>query len=202
MKTVVTTTRTEQVTKSDGTVETTTTSTSGVAGTTSQVHECPDDEEPYLLRVAWPAYRWTSRAPGSATLLDSRGDTLGALRFADVSSAVVQDFRRELPLVVARTIARGAVKAALTRAAEHEAEEKHEALGDIVGVLGNIGNVLLERADTRSWHLLPGAVGVAHVRVPAGEHTLRVQLPSGRELALGTLTLRSREMRVVSARSW
>jgi hypothetical protein len=193
-KTVTTTTRTTTVTKTDS---------SGTRTVTTR-RECRDDDDdtPYLLRVSWPAYRWTSRPPAAARLVGAGGDSLGTLHFADLSSAVVQDFRRELPLVVARTIARGAAKAALTRAAERSAEKKNEALGEIVGVLGNLGNVLLERADTRSWHLLPGALGVARVRLPAGEHVLGVVLPGGRELDFGVVRVGSRETRVLSARAW
>ena len=200
--------------KSDGTTVTRTTRTTTVTTTGGRVtatpaasnadrRDCPDDDDtPYLLRVAWPSYRWSSRPPLAAPVLGSRGDTLATATFADLSSAVLQDFRRELPMVVARTLVRGAAKAALTRIAEDKLDEKNEGLGELAGVLGNIGNVLLERADTRSWHLLPNALGVARVRVPAGEHELRVQLPDGRVLALGALTVKSRETRVVSARSW
>jgi hypothetical protein len=204
-KTVTTTTRTVKVTGADtGSTRTATPADSSGARTVTARRECRDDDDdtPYLLRVSWPAYRWTSRPPAAAHLVGAGGDSLGMLRFADLSSAVVQDVRRELPLVVARTIARGAAKAALTRAAERSAEKKNEALGEIVGVLGNLGNVLLERADTRSWHLLPGALGVARVRLPAGEHALRVELPGGRQLDFGTVRVTSRETRVLSARAW
>ena len=220
-----TTTRTTTVTSPDGTRTTTSTDPDGKTTTTvaapdgkttvSTTNVQPatntlsrrgcvedDDDVPYLLRVAWPAYRRTSGVPFGGTVTAAAGDTVPNARFADVSSAVLRDFQRELPLVVARTIARGALKAALTRAAERKAEEKDEVLGQIVGALGNAGNVLLERADTRSWHLLPGAIGVARLRLPAGDQVLRVQLADGRVLDLGALTLAARETRVVTARAW
>lgn len=166
---------------------------------------CDDDDEddsPYLLRVAWPAYRWTSAAPSGALVLRSGGETGAAVVYADVSEAVAHDFERELPLIVARTLVRGAAKAAITRSAEKKLEEKHETLGRLVGILGNVGNVLLERADTRSWHLLPGSIGVARVRLPVGEQPVMVRLADGRELPLGPVQVRGGRTTVVNARSW
>lgn len=161
-----------------------------------------DDDTPYLLRVAWPAYRWSSGPPADARVRWVANEAGAGVVYADISEAVVHDFQRELPLIVARTLVRGAAKAAITRGAEKKLEEKHEGLGRLVGILGNVGNALLERADTRSWHLLPGAIGVARVRLPAGEQALTVQLADGRELALGSLHVRGGRTAVVNARSW
>ena len=161
-----------------------------------------DDRAPYLLRVAWPAYRWTDPAPAGARVLRGGDDAGTAVSYADVSGAVVHDFERELPLIIARTLVRGAAKAALTRSAEKKLEEKHETLGRLVGILGNVGNALLERADTRSWHLLPGSIGVARLRLPVGEHALSVRLDDGVELPVSPVRVRSGRTVVVNARSW
>ncbi|HEX6306791.1 MAG TPA: hypothetical protein VFZ69_01320 [Longimicrobiales bacterium] len=173
-------------------------------GSSSGRKECREedveiDELPYLLRVAWPAYRTDSR-PLDASLL-APTDTVDFLGRADLSRGVVDDFTAERGLLVARTIARGAAKLALTKGAESKLEEKNEAAAKVVGLLGNLGNVLLERADTRSWHLLPAGIAVARVHLPPGEHRLSVAV-GARTVELEPVRVEAGAITVVSARVW
>ena len=160
------------------------------------------DELPYLLKVAWPVYR-TDYRPASGARVVCADDTVAFAPPADVSLGVVSDFEDERALIVARTIARGAAKFALTRGAQKELEEKNEAAGKIVGLLGNAGNVLLERADTRSWHLLPSGISVARLALAPGEHEISVELGdgTGRTVSLGEMVL-SPGVTVIPVRLW
>lgn len=158
------------------------------------------DDTPYLLKVAWPVYHAESRALAGAHVIGG-ADTVVFGGNADLSDGVVSDFRSERALVIARTIARGAAKLALTKGAEQKLEEKNEAAGALIGLLGNIGNVLLERADTRSWHLLPAGISVARVTLPPGEHRLSIEVGS-RTVELEPVTVRTGEVKVVTARVW
>lgn len=171
---------------------------------------CPKKRErnPYFLKIAWPVYR--SSAPrehrAAAIVVDSAGAAPVQLA-GDVSRAAVQEFQQQRALLLARLVARAASKLALTRAVEREAGEEKEALGRVLGLVTNLGTLLLERADTRSWHLLPGRVGVARLRLPPGRHTVTVVLDaagerSGRRLELGTIDLRPLEIRFLTARLW
>jgi len=158
-----------------------------------QCVEKDDDELPYLLKVAWPVYREGTRTQPARLIAH---DTVPFPVRADVSRGVVADFERERALIVARTIARGTAKLALTKGAENSLEEKHEAAGMLIGLLGNIGNVLLERADTRSWHLLPAGISIARVTLPPGEHELNVQI-GPRTVPLGDVTLDAGRVRIL-----
>jgi hypothetical protein len=162
------------------------------------------DELPYLLKVAWPVYFRDSRDIGGARLL-AASDTLPFLATADVSRGVIADFQDERALIVARTVARGAAKLALTKGAEKKLEEKNEAAGRIIGLLGNLGSVLLERADTRSWHLLPGGISIVRIDLPAGEHRLTAEVgPTDvpRTIALPPITVAPGGVHVIAARAW
>jgi uncharacterized protein len=189
---------TEQVVPAD--------SASGTAA--KRVRECREveeevDELPYLLKIAWPVFRSDYTALGNARLVALQ-DTLGFTAGADLSRAVTADFERERLLVIARTIARGTAKLALTKGAEHKLEEKSEFAGKVVGLLGNVGNVLLERADTRSWHLLPGAISLAYVPLPAGEHTLPLTLALGDITAPRTVSVQVKrgQVSIAAVRVW
>lgn len=177
----------------------------GTAGA-STVRDCREIEEeveelPYLLKVAWPVLRTDTRAAPPAMLRLNGGTDAAAFGpRADVSRSVVQDFERERALIVARTIARGTLKLAVTRGAGHRAEERSEVAGRIVGLLGNVGSVLLERADTRSWHLLPGSVTLARVALPPGEHDIEVE--AGTALRIDGVEVRAGGITLVPVRAW
>jgi hypothetical protein len=190
--------------------------------------ECTDSTpppvgKPYLLRVAWPAFREQARLPAAASVWfasasaaasasacacgSGSGDGTGGgveLAFADVSRAIVADFERERGRLIARTIARGAVKLAVTQSAERRATERDETVGWLVGVLGNVGSALLEQADTRSWHLLPGGIAILRMPLAAGTHELAVEAGggAGRTLPLGSVHVEPGRTTFVSTRAW
>jgi hypothetical protein len=64
----------------------------------------------------------------------------------------------------------------------------------------------LERADTRSWSLLPGSISVARLTLPVGTQRLVVELPGSvgapRRVAVGEVVVRADRVAVVSTRLW
>lgn len=187
------------------TVEEPANSNGTASATTESRQECTEeepelDELPYLLKVAWPVYRTDSHPIQGAQLIGA-GDTIRFQGNADLSRSVVSDFQAERALIVARTVARGAAKLAITKGAEKKLEDRSEAAGKIIGLLGNLGNALLERADTRSWHLLPAGISIARVQLAPGEHSLSIAA-GGRTIALESVTVRPGAVSVVTARAW
>jgi hypothetical protein len=176
-----------------------------------EVRECVEREEeidglPYLLKVAWPVYRADYRpaparlvAGGDAAAGSAFGSAFGSA--ADLSRGVVADFEGDRLMLIARTVARGTAKLALTKSAERKVEEKNEVAGALVGLLGNIGSVLLERADTRSWHLLPAGISLARVRLPPGEHALGIEV-AGRTVAVDPFVVGAGELAIISVRTY
>lgn len=116
------------------------------------------------LRVSLPAFhRLRGTALPSVTLGDS---ALGARVSASLSDAAIADYARQRNAVLARAVARAAARYAINSAVERKASEKWgETTGDIVGFFAQAAGAALERADTRSWNLLPERVTI--VRVPA-----------------------------------
>lgn len=150
-----------------------------------------DDDDPYLLRVAWPALRRTA-APGMrvpAAITTDAGDPCPVFALADVTDGVAADFNAARAGILARAVLRAAAKYALVRTAQSEVSEKDETAGRIVGFVANAGTALLEQADTRSWHLLPDRIVIARVRLPPGEHRLRLAFSDGSTADLGLLHL-------------
>ncbi|MEJ2481545.1 MAG: hypothetical protein P8049_00070 [Gemmatimonadota bacterium] len=125
----------------------------------------------------------------------------------DISSVATAEFDARIGGIVAKAIVRGATKYAVVQAVKKEAKEENKTLGDIVGVLGNVAAVASERADTRSWHLLPGAIRVARISLPAGTHEISVELEPYRNakpnrVDLGEVSVRPGSVTLLPLRSW
>lgn len=106
-----------------------------------------------------------------------------------------------------RMVGRGIVKLAATRGVERAATRKDETVGWITGRALNLAGNLLERADTRSWTLLPNRISVARFTLPPGEHQVRVEVldESGavaQTVELGKVTLQPGGTLVLNRRVW
>ena len=140
-------------------------------------------DAPYLMRIAWPVFRELSPPLGRTSVLTDSATLTTPLVHASVSSAVAEDLREDRPMLVARTVARAAAKLAITRGIEDEIREKDDGAAELFAVLGSVAFAVTEQADTRSWTLLPGAVEIARVRLPAGEQVVRVEA-AGRQVTV------------------
>lgn len=160
---------------------------------------------PRLLRVAWPEYRSDSRPP-PVRVRAAAGEGERAHWSADLSAAAVEEFGERAPEVLAKALLRAVVKNVVAGEVEEEVEEEDESLGEVAGVALNVLGALTERADTRSWSLLPGRLDLVRLRLPAGEH--RLELYAGRggsgERPADTVEVRVRPGRVsvASVRLW
>lgn len=176
------------------------------------------DDGPRLFRAAWPKLvggepaplpaawgvapeGWSPVAFSGGTPVSGAGDTAdGAssplLAQADLAASLRAEFHEQAPLILAKALLRGVMKYSVAELLEEEVEEENEVVGELAGIVANAGLSLLERADTRSWHLLPGRIGVVRLRAPAGTRPLRL----GAGLDLGTVRVPPGGVTVVSAR--
>ena len=141
--------------------------------------------------LTWPAYRRAVPQPPATLVVDS-GPALALLR-ADLSAAEAADFERDRAARLARLL----VRTALREAAVSELDRKHHEIASLVRSVSGA----VERADTRSWHLLPGVVGVTRVRLPVGEHAVAA-LVDGARVSLGTVRVTAGGLALASARVW
>ena len=182
------------------------------------------DGVPRLLRVAWAEVRVppvprealrlrVTAETASAPVTRSASETgraqepepvragQGPLVRADLSAAVASELRSEAPEMLARALLRAVVKQGLTELVEEEVSEEDEALGEVVGTAANVALSVLERADTRSWHLLPGRIEVHRLRLPEGSQQIEVLGVGGvrRDTAVD---VRAGATTILSVRMW
>ena len=123
-----------------------------------------------------------------------------------VSAAVTDEFEDKLGGILIKAVARTALKYELARGIEKEVDKKNEILGEIAFLTANAAAALFERADTRSWHLLPDELSVVRLRLPPGIHPLTLEVETGqgdtRLIDLGEVNVRDGGVHVLSARVW
>lgn len=126
-----------------------------------------DVELDYWLVVAMPYL-----VPTPHELVDARlrvGErSVDAELAEDVSAIARLTFEEGQGKRLIKTILRAIAKYALTKQADKK--------GEVAGFLANVLAGATERADTRSWTLLPDRIHVARMRLPAGVHTVDVDL--------------------------
>jgi hypothetical protein len=159
-------------------------------------HDSDDDDDDYWLRVSFPSVRRTPRPTGDASL-EVDGESVQAMAVTSLlDDAVGADEGRERTGMIARATARAAAKYAVTKAVK-------DKKGEVAGTIANIGASLMERADIRSWHLLPQTVTLLRVRVPAGEHRIQLDVGDGlQQIDLGPVVVRPGEVTIATTRVW
>jgi hypothetical protein len=164
----------------------------------------------YYLDVAIPVLvpDTESEAVEARVSLSPRGSAVGGehaeaevhtVLAADIARLVERVFEGREFAVLAKTFARALLK----YVAHHEAEEN---LGVWAGILANIAGAATEKADTRSWLLLPAQVQIARIHLPAGEYALCLEALDGRgrvlEIEEREVRVAPGEIRIVSWRSF
>jgi hypothetical protein len=83
----------------------------------------------------------------------------------DINDIGEKSFNDRLPLIIARGVARMVVKNAASQEAKKQANDN-----PLFNLAMDIGVNVSERADTRSWSLIPGNILMARLTLPAGKH--------------------------------
>ena len=195
----------------------------------------PSGKSLFVVTVAWPEMRRSSETVRGVRLASFPSEEPGNPAFAaglttagagtvlpslradsasvqtrltiDLSSVATSEFDARIGGIVAKAIVRAAAKYSVVQAVKKEVKEDNETLGDIVGLIGNAAAVASERADTRSWHLLPGAIRVARLSLPTGTHDVSVEFESSpgsrpRRVELGEVTVRPGSVTILPYRAW
>ena len=135
----------------------------------------------------WPVYfelpelvGGEAEAAGARLALDD-GTMVDLALIEDMRSVATANHERQMPLIYARTFLRSSAKAATAFALTKtwESDSKSGSERDVAAVVGTLAGLafvgLTEKADLRCWELLPAQAHVGMVKLPAGEHTARIE---------------------------
>ena len=158
-----------------------------------------DDGDDYHMTIAFPALRRSARPWGASVRAGSVDDSVGIGGVvAHVDDATAVDQRRELGAIITRAAARAAAKYVVVKAVR-------DKKGEAAGTLANLGASLLERADVRSWHLLPSELTLVRLRMPAGPQRVTLRIGQGtqtRTVNIGTVLVRAGSVTLAPVRLW
>ena len=158
------------------------------------------DDDDYWISIAFPVLRHSTRAWGATVrLVVDSGATAATVRLTSVvDEAASVDEGRDRLAMLARATARAGAKYALAKAAK-------DRKGELAGTLANYGASLLERADVRSWHLLPQEIQLLRVHAPAGTRRVRLEVSdrgATRTIELGYVAVRAGTTTIHTVRLW
>lgn len=120
-----------------------------------------------LIRVSLPYYQ-NRHQPITTARIKTSGLLTHTQPVEAIDEIAEQTLQVYMPAITARAVARAVLKYNMSREAGKQ--------NDVAGLLVNIVGVLTERADTRSWLSLPANIQMARLQLPAGTHTLSIEL--------------------------
>jgi hypothetical protein len=174
----------------------------------------PTGRSLFVLTVAWPEMRRSSE-PIRGARITARSErnaadstrTIPTVLTIDLSAAAMSDLDGRIGGIVAKSIARATGKYLVVQAVKKEVTEENETAGLLVGLVGNAAAVASERADIRSWHLLPGTIRIARMSLPAGVHSIELDLDVLQQteplrVDLGEVSVRPGSVTILPIRSW
>ena len=123
-----------------------------------------------FFRVAFPRYFERPLYYQSGTL--ESNETTYPLELAENINKVAFFSLRQRMM---EEFAKGLLRAALKKAAEHSLREKDDRLGAVLGLV----NVLTEKADTRNWQTLPHSIYYSRIHLKEGKNTVKLSLNGG-----------------------
>lgn len=146
-----------------------------------------------LLSLAIPKLARRS-VPVARVELSAGSAVASAEVVEDVNDIAEKSLNDRLPGITARAVARMVVK----NAAVGETKKRSNELGAF-GLLANIamdvGSAVSERADTRTWSLLPGVINMARLPLPAGKHDITATYYSQSGTVLATRVFKDIEIK-------
>ncbi len=136
----------------------------------------PDPGSGHLVRIALPSFE--SRPMPVTRFGLSAGSVRTESATVDNVDAIARNhLDAKMPAITARAVARQVVKAQMAKQARENANQNSQnPWAGVFALAVEIGTVVTERADTRSWVTLPHDIKLARLVLPPGTHDVQVEL--------------------------
>ncbi len=139
----------------------------------------------FMHSIAFPSYNYHPIKSNHLNLTINNIKVGSSEQIVDVSALAAKALEEQMPMIMVRQALRIISREQASR------EMKNSTLG----LIGSLSNLLLNRADLRSWLTLPASTEIMFANMTAGEHaielqhgdisqSLNVNIPSGQTLIL------------------
>jgi uncharacterized protein len=127
------------------------------------------DGNPYVLKVAFPAFKLTPPGVEGVTLVLPDGTTLSAEVAQPLAEIAVKNLEQRIGLISLKAIARATAKYVAAYQVRKASGE-----GSFLGFAASLYTWISEQADLRSWRTLPFRFFLLRVSLPPGRHDLEL----------------------------
>jgi hypothetical protein len=119
-----------------------------------------------LLMLSLAVPKFVKRSlPVSHVVLSASAVSAKSEMVEDVNGIAEKSFNDRMPTIIARGIARMVAKNVAAKAAKDKVGNN-----PLFNIVADVATNMSERADTRSWSLLPGNIQMARLPLPAGKY--------------------------------
>lgn len=122
-----------------------------------------------LLSLSVPKFVKRS-LPVARVELSANSKTATSEVVEDVNVIAEKSLNDRLPAITARAVARMVVKNVASKEAKKHTGQAFGMFSGLANLAVDVGAAASERADTRTWSLLPGNICMARLSLPAGKH--------------------------------
>jgi hypothetical protein len=147
-----------------------------------------------VVRVAYPEFVAKPALFAGAVLRHrDSGQVVRSEKMEDVAAIAVRNLEDRMGRIRGKAIARAVGKFAAAHAVQKGGTYAEGTAGGVLyatGALLKISSLLMEEADNRSWVTLPASVHVAEMALPAGDHTLDLELVTAMEAVMVRQTVK------------
>ncbi len=115
-------------------------------------------------------------------------DYLGELQLVEnISNVAEETFKAKRSLIYFRTIARAIIKGLAAHKAKQDIDKKHEGVGGwLMKAAVDVGTDIIENADLRCSHLLPGKIYIGDFELAPGTYNLRIEFQNSDGYTIST----------------
>lgn len=147
-----------------------------------------------MVSIALPEYKQQKQLLNKARVR-VMSKTFALETVEDVDALARHALDDDMAVITTRAIARAVIK--------YQSQQKiKEEGGGFAGFLATVANHLTERADTRSWITLPSEIQLVRLSLPAGQHTLSIEILNQAQRVVDkierTVTVQPRKTTVLS----
>lgn len=132
------------------------------------------EESDNYLKLSLPTLQVYNTTVRSIEVVVNASDVYQIPLIEEMDLVAKDVYKVKEPIIYARSMVRAFLKAMASNKLKTSATKEDETLGMLVNAFGKIAQETTEKADLRSWQTMPGKAYADVIKLPAGEHAIKI----------------------------